>query len=103
MQEWIGARVYNKRENSAWNLHLPRPLNDREMDSAACLIERLQSAPISPIKEDNKVWKYGEEGNFSVNTYFKSMMSEEDRYVAIRLVWKLKVPSKASFLLWLVH
>lgn len=87
----------------SWNLRLRRHLNDWEIDLVASLIQCLESKPIGTTEEvDERRWNCDKDGFFSVRSAYIKLMDDQIFFPHEQIIWFPKMPSKASFLIWLV-
>ena len=73
------------------------------MEMAVKFLEDLEGISIHPDREDKWIWKEDASGVYTVGNANKILMTDhtdENQDGAFTVLWKVKVPSKASFFAW---
>ena len=73
---------------------------DDEIDMAAKFLEELEGISIHLDREDKWIWKEDASGVYTVGNAYKMLMTDhtdENQDGVFTELWKVKVPSKASF------
>lgn len=95
------------RENGqvAWDLYLRRQVNDWEMLALSSLMIRLDRVIVGgEIEVDRRIWQPCSTENFSVQSMYNiSLAANGELAVPVNDIWRSQMPSKASFLFWLIH
>jgi len=84
-----------------WNFIWRRSLIDNEIDMADSFLGDIVGSLIQPHKRDNWVWKAYPNGQYSAQSAYNLLMGEsidENLDGIFEELWKLKIPSKTSFL-----
>ena len=55
---------------------------------------------ISPLENDNMVWKGDVSGSFTVETYFNMLEGVSPHKVPCKMLWNQHIPSKVGFFAW---
>lgn len=87
----------------AWNLKLCCPLNDWEMAPISSLLMHIDWVGFGSEGEvDYHIWTGSKEGVFTVKSAYLSKLEDQPPFSLEKCIWKLRMPSKAALLLWLV-
>ena len=86
----------------SWNVRFTRLVQDWELESIADFMDIIYSVAPTQGVIDTICWKLSSLKVFSVNTFYKSLLSPTYRYYPWKNVWKPLVPSKVNFFIWTV-
>lgn len=89
--------------SGVYNLHMRRMFNDWELEDVGRFQVCISTAyPIMPSEDDEWSWCLENNSIFTIKSAYESLSRGGVRDFPSQLIWILMIPSKASFLLWLV-
>jgi hypothetical protein len=86
----------------SWNVRFTRLVQDWELESIADFMDVIYSVLPAQGVIDTICWKLSSQEVFSVNSFYKSLLSPTYRSYPWKNVWKPLAPSKVNFFIWIV-
>ena len=74
-------------DSDSWSLRFVRQLHDWELKEVDAFFERLYNHSISLDSEDTMVWLGSKNGNFSIKSYYSSLVNGEMEPFPHVIVW----------------
>jgi hypothetical protein len=89
-------------EEMVWSVILIRALQDWELADFTTCIETLYNIKIKRNVADQLRWDHIGSGLFEVQSFYHIICSGGNRTFPWKSVWRIKVPPKVAFFIWLV-
>lgn len=81
---------------SRWKLATKRGITAVDMMQLAIIRKLLLGAPINQQEENQKIWRWGTGGRFSVKSIYRLLIEGGIRFKEAKFIWKTVCPSKVS-------
>ena len=88
-------------EERVWSVTLIRELQDWEMEDFTTLMKTLYSIDIKWNTADQLQWDHTGSGIYEVRSYYHITCSRGNQTFPWKSVWRVKVPPKVAFFVWL--
>ncbi|KAG2688934.1 hypothetical protein I3760_09G116400 [Carya illinoinensis] len=87
-------------DQAQWNVTFSRAAQDWEIDSFEAFFSLLYSTKLNDLREDKLWWTPAGKGNFSVRSFYKSLVTTPNSQFPWKKLWRNKAPPKALFFVW---
>jgi hypothetical protein len=88
-------------EERVWSVILIRALQDWELADFTTFMETFYNIKIKRNIADQLRWDHTGSGLFEVRSFYHIICSEGNRTFPWKSVWRVKVPPKVAFFIWL--
>ncbi len=86
--------------NIYWNVSFTHSVQDWELVSVADCLDVMYLVLPTQEKTDSICWKLSSQKVFSVNSFYRRLISPAHRCYPWKSVWKPLAPSKVNFFIW---
>ena len=88
-------------DEMVWSVKLVRSLQDWEVEEFMVFMDFLYKQKVKKADMDSMRWNHTKSGLFEVRSFYRLLRGSSTTQFPWKNVWKIKVPSKVAFFLWL--
>ena len=85
-----------------WNVSFVKPAQDLELELVVSFIDLIYSGLRRKNVADELCWIPSSKQTFDARSFYRALHSSIQLSLPWKSIWKLKVPTKVSFFLWIV-